>query len=136
MNSPRSRRLFVGAVVVVVIGMIAVGLFLIGPPSEMRARELDRRRLETLRGASYAVDAYHVRYGHLPSTLDVLAQEAGGTASFRDPVTRQPYTYQVLDSTRYELCATFDRPSDGPDFDVDWRHAAGRHCFVLKSQPR
>lgn len=46
-----------------------------------------------------------------------------------DPVTREPYEYRITGPRRFEVCATFDRPSR-PELAGDfWFHEAGRRCF-------
>jgi hypothetical protein len=144
-SSDRSRRFIAIAAVAGVIVVVGIGLFLSGSPSEARVRRLDERRLEDLRQTSYAIDGYFSRHGRLPAALDTLVREAGGSAGVRDPVTQQPYAYRSIDSTRYELCATFDRPSDDDDetgrprrwpADWSWAHPAGRHCFALETRAK
>jgi hypothetical protein len=58
--------------------------------------------------------------------------------SLRDPVTHVPYEYAVLDSVRYQLCATFDAPDSvgpyGTAADPFWRHGAGHTCFTFEAR--
>ncbi len=57
-----------------------------------------------------------------------------------DPVTHEPYRYRVVDSLRFELCATFvSADSVGPFEDRAnefWRHGPGRHCFTFRAPRR
>jgi hypothetical protein len=57
-----------------------------------------------------------------------------------DPVTHDRYAYSVLDSVRYELCATFDSADSlGPDdsrVNPFWRHGSGRACFTFEVSRR
>ena len=145
--------LAIGAVVVAVVG----GLIVLGPPSEERARRLDERRVEDLRGITRAVDLYWTRHGSLPSSLGDLSGESGVNVSARDPGTTQDYELRVLDAATYELCASFEldthldptpgigpvlgltdpRDSAGRARDVSedfWSHGVGRRCFRLDAQ--
>ena len=101
-----------GASVTAVIGAVVTGLFIMGSPSEERARRLDNRRVADLHGIAVATDLYWTRHSRLPGSLDDLAAEAGVRISIADPVTSEIYGYQPLDSIRYELCAHFERDSD------------------------
>ena len=49
------------------------------------------------------------------------------------------FEYALLDSVRYQLCATFAaRDSVGPYAEPQsfWAHPAGRHCYALELDPR
>jgi len=121
------RRVLVIIVVLVVLGALGGGFYLIGPPSEGRARRLDERREMDLQRLQLAADLYWTRNKRLPATLDELAAEAGTNIYSRDPQTGQPYSYAVKGSDTYELCAEFARESEGRgDF---WSHGIGRRCF-------
>ena len=59
----------------------------------------------------------------------------------RDPTTDALYEYRVLGSATYEVCAHFERASDGgPDQEGDWfggppwPHGAGRQCFQREAR--
>ena len=149
--------LAIGAVVVAVVG----GLIVLGPPSEERARRLDERRVEDLRGITRGVDLYWTRHGRLPSSLGDLSSESGVSVSAGDPGTAQAYELRVLDAATYELCASFERtsavgrpdqsptyigvlpapqdPGDSVDRAQDvsedfWSHGVGRRCFWMDAQ--
>lgn len=122
------------AIAVVVIALVS-GVIVLGPPSEERARRLDDRRVEDLRGIALALDLYWSRHQRLPTSLDELSRESGVSISSSDPGTTQLYDYRVLDDTTYELCAHFQRDSSEPSQRVSesfWYHGAGRRCFQPK----
>ncbi len=131
--------LAIGAVVVAVVA----GLLVLPPPSEERARRLDVRRVEDLRGIARAMDLYWTRHGRLPASIGDLSREPGVRVSARDPVTGQDYELRVLDEPTYELCASFERTTAdsgdpaAPAEDVSedfWSHGVGRRCFRLDAQ--
>ena len=120
-----------------VIATTLAGLFLGGSPGRARARELDAQRLEDLRAIERSVAEWAWDHRRLPATLDELMDSPGVSGRFHDPVAGTRYEYRVLDSLRYELCATFDAPDslaprgDGSATSVFWRHDRGRKCYTL-----
>ncbi len=111
--------------VLVVVAVVAAAFVTLGPPSGARARALDRQRIDDLRStAEQLYNKYHA--DHRP--LDDRLQDPK-----RDPITREPYKYERIDTTHYRLCADFELKGD-PENDIylgseRWRHNAGRNCF-------
>ena len=143
MKMPAGTTIFIGLAIGAVVVAVVGGLIVLGPPSEERARRLDERRVEDLRGITRAVDLYWTRHGRLPSSLGDLGSESGVSLSARDPGTAQAYELRVLDAATYKLCASFARTSaDARDSagraqDVSedfWSHGVGRRCFRLDAQ--
>ncbi len=157
MKVPAATTVFIGLAIGAVVAAVVGGLIVLGPPSEERARRLDERRVEDLRGITRAVDLYWTRHASLPLSLADLSRESGVSVSARDPGTTQDYEFRVLDAATYELCARFElntpipsarfRPGLGvaPDpgdsagraQDVSedfWSHGVGRRCFRLDAQ--
>jgi hypothetical protein len=138
-DAPRTSapsRLARGAGLAVVV-VTAVGMWLAGTPGEVRRQMLDQRRLRELAELSQAIDSHHRERGLLPSDLDALyLRRAQSSLPLTDPVTHDRYAYSVLDSVRYELCATFDAADSlGPhDSRVNpfWRHGPGHACFTFE----
>jgi hypothetical protein len=144
MNLNLAKRLFLVAAIAAVCVSVAVGLKLLGSPSEERARKLDDRRVEDLQRLATAVDLYRSRAGHLPSSLEEVRRDLPNDMS-RDPVTEQPYGYRLISVDKYELCADFQRASEadrgygGYDYGGSagmgfWSHPAGHRCFESKSR--
>jgi hypothetical protein len=129
------NRLFVGSVTAAVGLAVVAGLFVAGSPGEARARRLDGRRVEDLTRVSYAIENYYQQQKRLPASLDELKGESGAGVGLTDPATAQVYGYRVVGAARYELCATFERPSDDAadrwptTGDWSWAHGAGPKCF-------
>jgi len=135
MRLPDKRSIFGAAIVIAVCLAVAVGLVMSGPPSEVRARRLDERRMQDLESLSRLVDVYWAREHRLPASHDDLARVMGQAADLRDPTTNVPYEFRTIDARRYQLCAQFDRSSDPtslPLTHVFWSHRAGGQCFELE----
>jgi len=147
-RAPRTRAALLGLGLVLVVGSIGCGFYLVGNPVTARLRRIDEHRIESLRAIQRAVKQMtdetidgKVTKRPLPKTLDEIAafsrtRQYDRELELADPVTVAPYGYRVLDEDRYELCATFDLDRDR-NHDLFWNHPAGRHCFIvsLKSPP-
>jgi len=126
------RRVVIVIAVLVVLGALGGGFYLVGPPAEERVRRLDSRRESDLQRLRLATDLYWTRNGRLPATLDDLHQEAGTTVFASDPQSGRPYAYTMKGADAYELCADFGRESElRGDF---WSHGAGRQCYQIKAR--
>ena len=96
---------------------------------------------DTLTSCIVVCDRYWQERGVLPDSLPQLSDIPQGPYRLAalDPVTREPYGYRMLDSMSYELCATFDAPSEKPD-PAETRalrsrfheHGSGRVCFPVR----
>src|SRR5262245_38716380 len=127
------RNTVIIIVVLVVLGALGGGFYLIGRPAEERERRFDVRRENDLQRLRLAADLYWTRNGRLPATLDDLAKEAGTNIYSQDPQTGARYLYVVKSGDTYELCAEFARESqDRADF---WSHPAGQHCYTITAKP-
>ena len=128
-----------GVATVAVVGAVAVGVFLLGSPSEERTRRLDERRVSDLGALSSAVDVYWTRHQKLPASLDELRSEPVGRLDLQDPSSGRSYEYRALAERSYEVCAVFERDSatqDRPVLDGVWAHRAGRQCFPREPRTR
>ena len=144
-------HVFQALVIFSVLAVVVTGFFVIGSPSEERARKLDQQRVNDLQQVTSAIDQYYNlnnRY-QLPSSLLLIQQERNVyVASIVDPKTALPYEYQMIGDMSYQLCATFEQDAQndpqnpyapkaypaapvGPNF---WSHTAGRNCFDLTVQ--
>lgn len=122
---------------VVVLAITLLGLWLAGAPGVVRKQLLDQRRVRELGELSQAIENHHRIRGVLPDELTaLLAQNPQQSLPLTDPVSREPYGYAVLDSMRYELCATFDSADSlapyGNRPNTFWRHGPGRACFTFE----
>ena len=134
---PPPGSVLLGASVTTVITAVVAGLFVLGSPTEERARRVDRRRVADLRRIVAATDLYWTRHSRLPASLDELNAEPGVGIGTRDPASSEFYVYHPLDSARYEVCATFERDSEETSrvpARTLWDHGSGPQCFQLEAQ--
>ncbi len=124
------RLAVVGSMAVVVAAVIG-GLWLTGSPAEQRRLRLDEQRVNELVRLSNAAQRRWEREQRLLDAADDLVDGQLLTRLPTDPTTREPYEYRVTGPRRFEVCATFDRPSR-PELAGDfWFHEAGHRCFAF-----
>ena len=123
MNRPSDRALAI-VVSVVVVAAIAIGVALIGSPTEARFRRLDQRKARDLDFIANAINIYWREHSKLPESIDDVRLQLP-----YPPFTGEPYDYRVLGTTKYELCARFDRPSEQAPYGTFLAHSRGRQCF-------
>jgi hypothetical protein len=132
-------RLLAGLAAVVAAAAVVVSIWL-NPPSEIRARALDQKRIGGLEQTESAVKAYYAMHHFLPTELKALDSEDNRLeqANWHDPETQRPFGYEIVDQTSYRLCAVFARHSQEGDSPYDpfpKRHSAGRDCFQYNVMP-
>lgn len=140
-ETARMHRGFALAASAIVALTLVWGFAAAGSPGATRLRKFDARRLDdlqTIRGEIEALclgDERQQPPGErrllrpLPATLAELAELAQyQRPDVRDPESGEPYGYEVLDETRFALCATFHFARDDERAPV-WNHAPGRQCF-------
>ncbi len=134
MAAPRRRGLWAAAAVLAVSFGIVAALIHLGSPAERRKLWLDEKRVGRLENLVHDLETHLEKTGELPTDLASFRRMPWANALAFDPVTFQPFDYEVLDSGRYRLCADFARPSPppprdrAPDF---WHHLQGRHCYEV-----
>ncbi len=148
MHTPIAIRIVRWGVCGVIIAAIIAGLYVSGSPANRRRITLDERRVSSLTQLSNALDTHAQTKGGLPPTLEALAQaQPYLMTELRDPTTGALYEYRLLNTSTstYELCATFDLPTQedqqpvplpptkdfasNPTFTV---HGAGRTCYEFR----
>lgn len=142
------RPLAVGlSVSVVAVVAIVLGFLAIDSPAQQRAIKVDRERVEHLTQIQGAVLDYLDEEQSLPASLEEIDWRPG-TEEPLDPETNGRYWYEVLSEKEFQLCTTFNEPTQEdffyhtaiPVFDengekiddsfYDWSHEAGEYCFV------
>ena len=132
-----SGSVLFGASVITVIVAVGVGLFILGSPAEERARRVDDRRVEDLQGIVAATDLYWTRHARLPVSLDELTAEPGVRIKTGDPANSETYGYHAVDSSHYELCASFEQVSGETSGNSErnlWAHNSGPQCFQFEAE--
>jgi hypothetical protein len=139
-EATRRTGILAPASVVMVAACVIAGLIVIGSPRRARMESLDYQRSNDLQSLVTEVDVYFKYHAALPDSLGQLrdSPERQWVPNLIDAATGEPYGYRIVDSTTYELCATFQRANAGdPQPRVGmrsrfWTHAAGRQCFTLR----
>lgn len=143
-DSPPSKKLAIGASLLV-IGTVVWGLVLAGSPSTRRINRLDEMRVNNINEiSSNPINAFWNSNSRLPASLDELSKLDNYKLPI-DPDTKTPYEYRVIDTKKYELCATFGLPTDTKSAikgatpyrepygaGISWDHPAGRHCYTFE----
>ncbi len=135
------QQLLAGVVTALVAIVVVAGIIVVGSPSAERTRRLDDQRIEDLRNISYAVESYYQNEGTLPPSLETAARQPNAyVPRIADPATGDTYEYLPSATAAYELCATFDAPTDRTDARSAppelsfWNHDAGRICYGLEAR--
>jgi hypothetical protein len=142
-GTTRMHRTFAGIASGVVLITLVWGFVVTGSPGTARLHKFDERRVEDLRTIKSEIEILclgqsrhksaqeRVLVRPLPTTLEELAASAEQRRpEIRDRETGEPYEYEVLDESRYRVCATFNFARD-EEYQPVWNHPAGRHCFEL-----
>jgi hypothetical protein len=131
----RRRGLWAAAATLAVVTGLAAALSHLGSPGERRLRRIDDDRIGDLQALRTAIVESAERTGRLPESLDPIeGTNRYQTTKRRDPVSGEPYAYEVMAPDRFRLCAEFDRPTDprrSTDRESTWEHPRGRHCFTF-----
>jgi hypothetical protein len=132
-------RVLGGLAAVVAVAAVATSIWL-NPPSAIRAREVDQRRLQNLDQTVSAINTYFNVHHALPPELKALEGDDNRLPqiSWHDPETKRPYDYEITGETTYRLCAVFARASeegDNPYYLSEAKHKAGRDCFQKTAPP-
>jgi hypothetical protein len=118
-------NIFAGVSAVLVILALAWSISIIGTPAEMRAKRIDSNRLSDISSIQQQVFNRFQTINKLPTTLAELNDAFQGYVVPVDPVTKEGYSYRVIQqpvitlnyttkkkemttNAIFELCATFD----------------------------
>ena len=123
------ERLAMGLAIALVVAVIVAGLVVSGSPQRQRMLRLDERRVADLRSLQNSLTYRYTETGVLPATLADLVDGRILTAVPRDPESGEQYLYEMTERRAFRLCAEFAMPSEGPEPEDFWAHAAGRQCF-------
>ena len=132
MNLRANRGRVLSVLAALVAGAAVATSIWLNPPSENRARSLDRKRLEGLKLTEDAINKYYDIHHALPADLTALDSEKNQAiqACWHDPETHQPLEYEIKGKQSYSLCANFARNSDWqtPEEYLFKKHGVGRDC--------
>lgn len=122
---------------------LVIGAMMAGDPGSARMRRFDQERSGALQTLSSMARSAYAEDGALPASLDALVGSSPVAKMLSaDPRSGQPYGYRTISKTSFELCATFELPSETPvrhapigkpgaipmtDY---WTHPAGTTCWT------
>lgn len=135
--------------------LVVAGFIVAGSPTEQREKRLDAERVSDLQSIVWEIESFVVNNQEIPQSLDALRQEQIYGISLTDPVTNEPYVYNVTGEDQFELCANFARSSVGNSSENNgfyeprpiaplkaslqtvsgesiWEHEAGEECFEFE----
>lgn len=124
-------------VVTILVGAsVVTGLILGGSPAEERLRRFDQQRIMSLQQIqNVVIESYVAQFDRLPTSLDEAMRRSPASPDiYADPETKQLYTYEVLSTETYQLCASFSLPSEAQTDATSpmWSHGVGYSCFTLQ----
>jgi len=149
LSQKQIKALAYGVSIFILLSIVA-GFFTAGSPMKARLYNFDERKVSDLQSIQYQITNYWQRKEALPATLSDLTDSISGFAAAKDPQTLSDYEYAVKEKTKFELCATFNLPSDfgaiGKSlsgmpsssigmYNENWDHEAGRQCFERTIDP-
>lgn len=137
--------------IILVIAAIVGGFIIVGSPTKQRSLRFDSERISDLNNIQYQVVQYWQSKGHLPASLDDVADPISGNYIPSDPRTGKPYAYTAEAEKVFKLCAVFDLatptdesgavlPGDYAYFNYgsngnNWKHPEGEYCFERTVDP-
>jgi hypothetical protein len=147
-----SRKAIAWIAVLVVLGSVVGGFFIVGSPAHQRLVNFDERKVSDLQGIQSQIIYYWQQKAKLPATLADLKNDISGFQAPTDPQTNQAYEYTPKSNLSFELCANFNTtivssprgaypafvpaPYPGDISSQNWTHGQGRTCFTRTIDPQ
>ncbi|MEK7103249.1 MAG: hypothetical protein AAB870_02795 [Patescibacteria group bacterium] len=139
MQYAKRLRIIAIATSAIVLAAVVVGLMVVGSPSKERAYKRDQQRISNLQEIENDVITYWQAKKKLPEALTDLNDATRGITIPNDPQTNMAYTYTIVDSMKFKLCARFEQSGQGsPNYrfsDDTWNYNAGETCFDRHIDP-
>lgn len=141
----RVPKILAVALLIVMLGSVVAGFFIIGTPFTQRRRRFDDQRVQNLQMLQNQVINYWTQKGILPGQITSLNDSISGFVAPVDPKTSKAFEYRTIDQNTFELCADFETVSDSnqaltqgqyyDSFNQNWSHKAEHTCFNRKIDP-
>jgi len=164
-KNPHYARMVGWGAGVVIIASIISGFFIIGSPNQVRLYRFDDQKVNDLQNIQYQIINYWQTKQQLPASINDLNDPLQNYIVPTDPQGGASYVYEPMTSTTFQLCATFNAPtqpnshytqartipmpapasapyaSGTPVKGVDiaalpWTHDAGYQCFTRTIDPQ
>jgi len=147
---PSRARMVRFASAILILVTIVAGFFIVGTPMQARLYRYDEQKVSDLQTIQYQIVYYWQAKQVLPETLADLADPLANFMAPQDPQTGVAYEYSTGGRMAFELCATFNAPTQSstrgagnplalmakPGVVSDsWQHDAGRTCFTRTIDP-
>lgn len=131
--------IFIIILTIVNLGALAFVFMEVGSPMEARARAMDSKRIIRLNALKSYVDQYMYTKKLLPNSLDEMKETIYDKSSLIDPESSEAFEYTLINSTSYQLCASFNADSKKGDPSMLYvsqnspftTYTKGRYCFTL-----
>ena len=148
--SPRKGHTFGIVAVLIVLGSVVSGFFIIGSPMTARLLGFDNQKVTDLMNIQTEVVSYWQNKSKLPTTLAETKDTLGYGSIPVDKQRGEAYTYTVKGANSFEICATFNKASNDraypstntyasyPQLGLEgdnWKHPAGNYCFSRTIDP-
>jgi hypothetical protein len=139
-------RFGLAALIAAVAVTIGIGFWFAGSPMRARLLAQDEQRVSDLANISNRVQQYYFNKGSLPESLAACdINPVTFIEQKKDRVTGEPYLYRVIDTTRFELGATFALPGGSERLQTEfgrsiyghgdeasfWEHPAGPKTYAI-----
>jgi len=144
-NNAQVPKLFAWISSALIFIIVVAGFFIMGSPTEQRAKRFDEQRVQNLQNLQYEVINYWQAKGYLPEKLSDLNNSVTGFSEPVDPKSKMSYEYEIKGDLVFNLCAQFE--TDGADiknqpkdiymngYQENWQHSQGRVCFERTIDP-
>jgi len=142
---PQAKNFAWGVSLIVAIAVIG-GFFVAGSPFKQRLVRFDSQKVSDLQAIQYEILRFWQQKDRLPTALSELEDSITGFRVPMDPQTNGSYVYHAREALSFELCATFNLPSEEsrvavPRFEPigfpesNWEHPEGEYCFPRTIDP-
>ena len=137
MNQTNFDRLFALLATAVVTVSVIAGFWWLGSPNRQRQIRADQQRIRDIHEIASRLHQQAQQSQNRGKSVELQALLSPNNRK-TDPISGEPYEYQRLDTTHYQICAEFAADSaqnrlgrfSWADKDL-WDHLSGRHCFKL-----
>ncbi len=145
--SERQLKVMAYGVSAFILVSIIFGFFTAGSPIKARLYNFDERKISDLQQVQYQIINYWQRKEVLPANLNELTDTISGFKAPVDPQSGNGYEYAVKGKTDFELCATFNLPTNfgiigksvsaypSGIYNENWNHESGKQCFERTIDP-